>query len=113
MIDLDKLENSFELIGINRIPAFIDIYLRSTHNFLQLFDKYYQKKSNKKLLNLIHKTNGSTANFFSEDMDEILSLFERKITDDIETITQEEITQLKSRFTQFCQELVTLKSRYL
>ena len=112
MIDKAKLEDSFLQIGTNRIPVYIDLYLSSNKKFITLFDKYIAHKSIKKLTILVHKTRGSTAVFYDEELNEILTKIEDNLLQSPLLITDEDVSLLKTRFTQFCKELANLKTNY-
>ncbi|MCF7910907.1 MAG: hypothetical protein K9M99_00135 [Candidatus Cloacimonetes bacterium] len=112
MIDIEKLEDSFSLIGISRIPVFIDIYLASTKTFIPRFERFYKKKQNDKLYDLVHKVRGSTVNFYDSEIIYILTDLENNLLQQPLKITTDDIALLKTRFTRFCQDLTTLKAKY-
>ena len=112
MINIEKLEDSFSLIGTNRISVFIDIYLASTRTFIYDFEKFYKKRQTDYLYDLVHKVRGSTVNFYDNELDKILINLENNLLQSPLQITNEDVTLLKTRFTQFCQELANLKSKY-
>ena len=112
MIDKAKLEDYFSQIGTNRIPVYIDLYLSSNKKFITLFDKYIAHGHIEKLTKLVHKTRGSTAVFYDEELNEILTKIEDNLLQSPLQITDEDVSLLKTRFTRFCQELASLKSYY-
>jgi hypothetical protein len=112
MIDKAKLEDSFLQIGTDRIPAYIDLYLASNKKFITLFDKYIARRQLEKLTNLVHKTKGSTAVFYDEELDEILIKIEGKLLQNALSSGSEEISIMKTRFKEFWSELISLKEYY-
>lgn len=111
-IDKNKLEDSFAVIGIDRIPRYINLYLSSNRKFIALFNKYIARNKFEELTGLIHKIKGSSAVFYDEELNEILTKIEHNLLQSSQLITDADVALLKSRFTLFCQELASLKSYY-
>jgi len=112
MIDKAKLEDSFLLIGLERIPFYIDLYLSSNKKFITLFDKYIAHNHIKKITILVHKTRGSTAVFYDEELNKILIAIEEKLLQNELIYDSEEIGIMKTSFKKFWAELISLKEYY-
>jgi hypothetical protein len=112
MIDRQKLEAHYNFIGSDKIPHYIDIYLRTCKNFLGKIENYHRTRDRKRLLELVHKVKGSVLNFFDSDLEALLECLETKIEDDFGSISQEDFSLLRTQYTRFLEELISLKSYY-
>ena len=112
MINHVVLEKSFQMIGLRRIPHYIDLFMEKNKNFKTKLTKYFKKRDYDSLINLLHKTRGSFSIFHP---DRIIITFvnaEDLLTNHPHKFDIEALGLITTAYNEFCEELIAVREKY-
>lgn len=105
MIDKEKLFDSFQFIGENRMSFYIKLYLKANSNFISNAGKFYNNKNWEKLASLIHKVKGSSSIFYADEMQNAFIKVEKQLIKGNIIIKEEDMNILIDKYKLFIKEL--------
>ena len=112
MISHVEVEEAFQMIGLKRIPHYIDLFMEKNKNFQIKSVKYFKKKDYDSLINLLHKTRGSFSIFHP---DRIVSIFidaEVLLTNHPHKFDIDMLNLIITAYNEFCEKLIAVKEKY-
>jgi hypothetical protein len=112
MINDVVLEESFQMIGLRRIPHYIDLFMEKNKNFQIKSAKYFKKKDYDSLINLLHKTRGSFSIFHPDQIIIIFVNAEDLLTNHPHKFDIETLGFITTAYNEFCEELIAFREKY-
>ena len=113
MIDQNKLEESFQMIGLIRIPHYIDLFMEKNNNFQEKITKHFKKNDYDSLINLLHKTRGSFSIFHPDKVTIIFAQVEDILASEPHKFDTKTLNNIIVIYKDFCEELIITRKKYV
>jgi hypothetical protein len=113
MINIAVMEESFQMIGLGRIPHYIDLFMEKNNKFQEKITKRFKKKDYDSLINLLHKTRGSFSIFHPDKITIVFAETEDLLASEPHNFDTKILNNIIVIYRDFCEELITIRKKYV